>query len=190
LDLQSLSRAIYAHNVVYEGRFKLATATEFRLVISYLMTNLNPVSKRNKIANFSTRVTGVSGKAYIDAADTAARAATTVGQLITATNALTLGIPQKWGVHFEEVDLAAVPPASSAGAYPFDKFAASLLASGENSQVTIPARKDSAVVFESDGVSLVLDDGAAVEDWISAFETVALDEDLHAPNVERMFVTS
>jgi hypothetical protein len=168
----------------------MATHTESRLVISYFMTNENPVTRRNKIATFETRITGVSSKAYQDAADSAARAATTVGTLITKTNALTLGVPKSWGIKFVEVDDAATPPGSGAGVYPFDKFAAALVAAGQNSQITIPARKDSAVTFESDGISLVLADGAAVADWISAFQTVALTEDLLAPNVERMFVVS
>jgi hypothetical protein len=168
----------------------MATHIENRFVISYLMTNQNPKSKRPKIANFETRVTGASVAAFVDAADHAARLATTLGVLYTKTNALSIGVPKSWGVKYVEVDDAAVPPSASAGVYPFDKFAAQLIAGGINSQITIPARKDSAVVFESDGISLELDDGAAVEDWISAFEAVALSEDLVAPNVQRMFVVS
>lgn len=168
----------------------MATHVETVLVIDYLMTNENPKTRRNKIATFTTRVTQVSGQAYVAAADHAARLATTIGDLITATNALSIGVMKSAGIVYRDVDDAAVAPSSSAGVYPFDKFAASLVAAGHNSQITIPARKDSAVTFESDGVSLVLADGAAVADWVAAFQTVALSEDLAAPNVERMFVVS
>lgn len=166
----------------------MAEKLEYRLNISYLMSNINPKSRRNQIANFSTRVTAASAKAYMAAADSAARAATGVGALITATNALSLGVPQDWGVNVSIFDTAAVPPSAGADAYAFDKFAVSLVAAGENSQLTIPARNMSAVVIETDGVSVELADGANVAAFVTALETVGVDEDLNNETVQRMFV--
>jgi hypothetical protein len=163
------------------------TEMQYRLNISYKMSNTNPRSKRPVISTFSTRIGIIAAEAWIDADDSAARAATPVGVLVTKTNALTNGVPLKWGVVGEEVDIAAGDAPDFT--YPFDKFAASLLAGGNNGQITIPGRKDSAVTLESDGVSVSLT-GAAVAAWVTAFEAVALSEDLLAETVERMFVTS
>jgi hypothetical protein len=158
--------------------------------VSYLMTNQNPKSKRPKVATFETRITAAAGKAFVAAADDAARLASSVGSLVTKTNALSLGVPIAWGVKYQVVDGSADAPAADAGVYPFDKFAAQLAAGLDNYQITIPARKDSAVVFESDGVSLDLTDGANVQDWIVAFEAIALGKNGTTPSVERMFVVS
>lgn len=167
----------------------MAEKLEYRLTVSYYMSNTNPKSRRNTIANFACRIKAVSAQAYLAAADTAARAATTVGVLITATNLLTIGIPAAWAVALHVVDLAATPPEPDDFVFSFDKFAASLVAAGENSQITIPARNDGVVTVESDGVSLDLTD-TQVAAWIAAFEAIALDEDLNSPTVNRMFVTS
>lgn len=166
----------------------MAVKAEYRLNISYMMSNQNPKSGQPQVSNFSTRVKTVSATAYFAAADEAARAATTIGALIIATNALCKGVPKSWGVGLAVVDLAAVPPSAGADAYAFDKFAVSLLAAGENSQVTIPARKMSAVTIETNGIDVELADGAAVEDFVSALETVGVDEDLNNETVQRMFV--
>jgi hypothetical protein len=166
----------------------MATKAEYRLNISYMMSNINPKSGKPAISTFSTRIKSVSAAAYFAAADDAARAATTVGALITATNALSKGIPQAWGVGLSVFDLAAVPPSAGADAYMFDKFAVALLAAGENSQLTIPARKMSAVTIETNGIDVELADGAAVAAFVTALETVGVDEDLNAETVQRMFV--
>lgn len=171
-----------------EGNTILATKAEYRLNIAYMMSNTNPKSGQPQISTFSSRIKTVSATAYFAAADDAARAATTVGALITATNALTKGVPKSWGVGLAVVDLAAVPPSPGADAYAFDKFAVAILAAGENSQLTIPARKMSAVTIETNGIDVELADGAAVADFVDALETVGVDEDLNIETVQRMFV--
>lgn len=170
----------------------MAFLLQARMNIRYLMSNENPKSRTNKVAVFSTRITLASALAYTDAADEAARLATTVGALFTATNALSLGVPVSYGVTFDDVNQLASPPDPGDFVFPFDKFAASLhgATTPTNSQITIPARKDSAVTVESNGVSLQLDDGAAVAAWIVAYETVGLNEDLDRVNVEQMFIVS
>jgi hypothetical protein len=85
-------------------------------------------------------------------------------------------------------DTSAVPPSPGADAYAFDKFGVALVAAGENSQITIPARKMSAVTVETNGIDIELADGAAVADFVSALETVGVDEDLNNETVTRMLV--
>jgi hypothetical protein len=165
----------------------MAEKLVYRLNIAYSMSNKNPKSGRAVISTFSTRIKEVSAQAYINAADSAARSASSVGTLIHQTNLLTLGTPMSWGISFDVEETTAVPPLVSDAAYPFDKFAVSLLAAGENSQVTIPARDMSVVTLETDGITVQT--GAAIpDDWITAYEAIALDEDLNSPTVERIFV--
>jgi hypothetical protein len=166
----------------------MAFKAEYRLNISYMMSNINPKSGKNQISTFSTRIKTVSAQAYFAAADETAREATTVGALITATNALCKGVPQSWGVGLGVFDTAATPPSAGADAYAFDKFGVALIAAGENSQITIPARKMSAVTVETNGIDIELADGAAVADFVSALETVGVDEDLNNETVTRMLV--
>jgi hypothetical protein len=165
----------------------MATQLSYFLDVSFLCSNVNPKSKKAVVATFRTRLKPAAAKSYLDAADDAARAATGVGDLIHRTNQMSLGTQYKWGINFEIFEDTAVPPVTGTNAYSFDKYAAALLGAGENSQITIPARDMSVATLESDGVTVAV--GSVVPDaWRTAYELVALNEDLNPVTVQRLFV--
>jgi hypothetical protein len=168
----------------------MATVQENFMQLSYLMSNTNPKTKRQKIASIEWRVPEVSVTNYLAAADDAARAATAIGVLAAATDALTLGVRKGISVGSRFVDSAALPPDPDQFVFPFDKFGIGFAADGENYVTSIPARDDSAVTVGADGVSITLEDGGAVEDWVTAFENIVLSEELAAVTVTRMTITS
>jgi len=168
----------------------MATIQENFLQLSYLMSNTNPKTKRQKLSSIEWRVPEVVVTNYNAAADDAARAATAAGVLIAATDALTLGVRKSVTVGSRYVDSAALPPDPDQFVFPFDKFGVGFAADGENYVTSIPARNDSAVTVGDDGVSVTLADGGAVEDWVTAFEAIVLSEELAAVTVTRMTITS
>lgn len=168
----------------------MATVQENFVEIAYLMSNTNPKTRRQKLSTLRWRIPEVSVTNYQAAADDAARAATAVGGLIAATDALTLGVRKKVTVGSAFVDNAAVPPDPDVFAFPFDKFGIAFAADGENYVTSIPARDTSAIEIGSDGVTVVLDDAGAVAAWVTAFEAIVLSEELAAVTVTQMTITS
>jgi hypothetical protein len=168
----------------------MATVIENFMQISYLMSNTNPKTHRQKISTIEWRIPKVAVTNYNAAADDAARAATAVGVLVAATDALTLGVRKSVVVGSRYVDSAALPPDPDQFVFPFDKFGIGFAADGENYVTSIPARKDSVVTIGDDGVTVTLADGGEVEDWVTAFENLVLSEELAAVTVTRMTITS
>jgi hypothetical protein len=158
--------------------------------ISYLMSNTNPKTKRQKTSVIEWRIPEISVTNYNAAVDDAARAATAVGVLVAATDALTLGTRKQVAVGSRYVDSAALPPDPDAFVFPFDKFGIGFAAAGDNYVTSIPARDDSAITIGDDGVSVTLADGGAVAAWVTAFEAIVLSEELAAVTVTRMTITS
>lgn len=168
----------------------MANNTKYELFVNYLMSDDNAKSKTPKISSFRQRITGASGKSYIDAADDAARAATTAGVLIAAANALCKGVPVAFGVDFtSEVIPKPSPPAVSTFTFASDKLVTHYKGTNDNAHVSIPAFLGTALTMESDGVDVVQADGAAVEDFVNAFEAIALDEDATLTTVQRINVS-
>jgi len=170
----------------------VATELQYFVEVGLAMSNDNPVSKQPKISTWRHRVTAASAKAYFAAADDAARAASDVGVLMAAVDALSEGTKLTYGVRLEIIDGSVAPPDTDAGVYPFDKFAVSEKAGFDHYQNTIPGRNMGGVFVESDGVSIVIGSGAQTQtsDFIDALETVGLGKNGSAVNVERMFVAS
>lgn len=168
----------------------MADVSAWYVFVSFLMSNDNPKSKTNKRATFKQRITGVSGKAYADAADDAARAATTVGALISAVDGLSIVVKDEYGVNFKLlVNPSPTPPDPGDFVFPFEKLVTHYKGGFDNYHVSIPARNEGALTMESDGISVELADGAAVAAFVSAFETVALDEEANVPAIERITIS-
>lgn len=163
------------------------------LTLSFLMSNTNPKTKRQKLSDISYRLPSVEITAYNAAADDAARAATIPGTLIAAVNALTRGVLKKVTAGFVYVDPAAVPPAPDTFTFPFDKFGISFAADGENYVSSIPARDDAAVNIGPDGVSVLITDpawSAATEDFVTIFNDNVLSEEGAAVTITQMTIPS
>lgn len=157
------------------------------LEIDYLTSEISPKTKTPVIAQVSYRISQVAAQAYVAAADAAARAATSVGALITATDNLSLGVFDSARVRYGEIEDTAVAPAADSGVYRFDKFAFKYDANTKNYQVSIPCRDMTAVELESDGVSFDITASAASA-WVTAFEAIGLGDNGYAPNVRNGFV--
>jgi len=171
----------------------MATVQESFLERSWFMSNTNPKTRRQKIATVRWIVPEVVVNNYLAAADDAARAATAAGLLVAAADALSLGVGVKVTVGSAFVDNAAIPPAAGTFVFPFDKFGISYRADGENYVSSIPARKDSAVTMSSDGISVIITDpawSAAVEEFITQFQSIVLSEEGAAATITQITITS
>ncbi len=163
------------------------------LVQSYLMSNTNPKTRRQKLSDIAWRLPSVEITAYNAAADDAARAATIPGQLIAATQALTNGVLKKVTAGFTYVDPTAVAPGPDAKVFPFDKFGISFQADGENYVTSIPGRKGSAVTMGPDGISVLITDpawSAEIEAFIPLFNDNVLSEENAAVLITQITIPS
>lgn len=171
----------------------MATVQENFIERSWFMSNTNPKTRTNKVATVRWRVPEVVVNNYLAAADDAARAATAAGVLIAAADSLSLGVPVKVTVGSAFVDSVAVPPASDAFVFPFDKFGISYRADGEQYVSSIPARDDSAVTMGGDGISVIITDpgwSAAIEAFVGAFEAIVLSEENAAATITQITIPS
>jgi hypothetical protein len=168
----------------------MAVTKEGRLSMGFYMSDTNPKTKTNKVATVAFRVTSASVDAYNAAADSAARAATTIGELIDALENLTLGVLKNATVGYVyEENLA--PPASDTFAFEFDKFLISLRDDVNNSPVktSIPARNDAAIVIESDGTTVDIT-APDMSTYVDLLHTVMLSEDANAVTALRAVISS
>jgi len=168
----------------------MAIVKKGRLNVAIFMSDTNPKTKTNKVANVAYRVTSASVDAYNAAADDAARSATAIGGLITALEDLTLGVTKSVDVGYVyEQNLA--PPASDTFAFEFDKFLISLRDDISSAPVrtSIPARNDSAIVIESDGTTVSITD-VDMSTYTDALHAVMLSEDGNAVTALRATISS
>jgi len=160
-----------------------------KITFSTWMSDVNAKSKTNKVASVSYYVTAASVTAYNAAADDAARAATTIGALLTTFQDLTLGVTKSVEVGFEyRSNLAA--PAADTFAFEFDKFLISSRDAVNNKAVksSIPARKDSAIVIESDGTTVDITQ-PDMSDYVTAYNAIVLSDSFNAVNVQRASIS-
>lgn len=168
----------------------MATVKKGRLNVSIYMSETNPKTKTNKVANVGYFVTAASVTAYNAAADDAARSATAIGTLITALEDLTLGVVKSVEASFVyEQNLA--PPVADTFAFDFDKFLISARDNINSHAVksSIPARDDADIVIQSDGVSVDIT-APDMSTFVAAYEAIVLSEDLNAVSVLRATITS
>jgi len=173
----------------------MATIKTGKFSHTWYMSDKNPGKITNKTSTTEHYCSAANVTAYNAAADDAARAATAIGALITAENALTLGITLKVEAGFSYVDTLAFPPGVDDMAYAFDKIGVSFRADGESYVSSIPARvKDNAVVgIGPDGINIVISGPAATDEvlaYVEAFNTVVLSEEAAAVTISGMNVRS
>jgi len=127
-----------------------------------------------KLSRVAVRVDATDGKAFVAAADTAARSATKVGLLLIAISNLTLNNPnavKARGVDSQFVNDAFVFPVPEDDAYISNKlnvsYSTSLGGLPRQNQFTIPMRDPAEYTMESNGVNVVLEDGADIEDLVT-----------------------
>jgi len=161
--------------------------------ISWLMSNTNPKTRRQKLSTIEYRVPSILITNYNAAADDTARAATVLGGLIAAADGLSRGVLKKVTAGFTYVDPAAAPPAPDTFTFPFDKFGISFSADGENYVSSIPARDDAAVNIGPDGVSVIITDpgwSTATQTFVEAFNANVLSEESAAVTITQMTIPS
>lgn len=174
---------------------KMATLKQARISHTWYMSDKNPGKVTNKTSTTEHYVAAADAAAYIAAADDAARAATEVGALIAAENALSLGVTLKVEVTTAFTDSLAFPPGAEDMVYAFDKIGTSFRADGESYVSSIPGRvKDNAVVgISADGININIDGPGATDEvlaYIEAFNTVVLSEEGAAVTITGMNVRS
>jgi len=172
----------------------MATIKVGKVTHSWFMSEKNPGKPTNKVASVDHYVLAAAVTAYNAAADDAARAATAIGLLLAAENALTKGVSVQVLVGFSYFDTLAFPPAASEFAYPFDKIGVSFRADGENYVSSIPARvTDNAIIgISGDGININIGAGVTdeIEAYIEAFNAVVLSEEQAAVTISGMNVKS
>lgn len=171
----------------------MATIKLGKVTHSWFMSEKNPGKPTNKVASVDHYVSAAAVTAYNAAADDAARAATLIGALIAAEDALTLGVTAKVDVGFVYTDSLQIPPTPGQFAFAFDKIGVSFRADGENYVSSIPARtKDNAVLgVGGDGVTVNIGTGVTneVEAYVEAFNAVVLSEEGAGVTINGMTIT-
>jgi len=127
-----------------------------------------------KLGRVGLRVSAADGRAFVAAADTAARSATKVGLLLSAVSNLTLDNPnaiKSRGVDSSFVNDGFAFPATTLDAYLSNKlnvgYVTTLGGLPRNNQFTIPMRDVAEYALESNGINVVLDDGADIADLVT-----------------------
>lgn len=127
-----------------------------------------------RLGRVELQVSETDGKAFVAAADTAARSATKVGLLLSSVSNLTLDNPnaiQARGVDSSFVNDGFAYPATTLDAYLSNKlnvsYATTLGGLPRNLQFTIPMRDPAEYSLESNGINVVLEDGADIEDLVT-----------------------
>lgn len=173
----------------------MATIKTARISHTWYMSDKVPGKPTNKTSTTEHYVSAASAAAYVAAVDDAARAATAVGALITAENALSLGVTLKVEVSTAFVDSLAFPPGEEDFVYSFDKIGVSYRADGESYVSSIPGRvKDNAVIgISADGININIQAPNATNEvlaYIEAFNSVVLSEEGGSPTITGMNVRS
>jgi hypothetical protein len=130
------------------------------------------VDSRKKTSVHAINVSTADAKAYVAAADEAARAATEVGVYFDAVMALSNGAASDRGIRYNTKDNALVIPPVDDEIFGFDKLTVGWSSGLENFSLTIPARKMDAIEVVARNGDIDMATGAA-QDWIQAFLDVA-----------------
>lgn len=167
----------------------MAVVKEGRLTVGIYMSETNPKTKTNKVSTMAFRVSSASVDAYNAAADDAARAATTIGNWLSALENLTKGVLKDVQVGYQ-YDQNLAPPDPDTFALDKDKF---LVSSRDttNSQpvkLSIPARNDAAIVIESDGITIDITQ-TDMADFVSHYQTIARSQDGNTVEVLRAVIS-
>ena len=145
---------------------------------------------RQKITEVRFRVPTTEAQTYINALTQILKDATEVGQMLLSFEDLSAGTMIGKGVELVTIDDAAAFPAPDDNVYNFDKLLVSYKASGVGYNITIPSRDDDAYTVATDGVTVILADGAAVEDFVTRFNALVLSKYGVQGTVEEITVVS
>jgi hypothetical protein len=119
-------------------------------------------------------VSPTNAKAYVAAADTAARAATNVGQLITAASAMSEGVPVIWAVKaaFNQEEGEPIPD----NVLRNNKIVMHMRSAGRGLVLSVPARNPASFLQKENSIELVLDDPTEMDTFVTALNTWVVDQ--------------
>ncbi len=130
------------------------------------------IDNLNRNSSYTVRITAAAAQAYAAAQDANGRAATTIGVLIAAVDALTNCTVTTRGIVYVERDNAAV--AASTGVFRGNKFVTGFSGSGRNFVTSLAGRNEE--VVNLNGLDVVIIGGSlATTNYVAAFNAVALD---------------
>jgi len=135
------------------------------------------------------RVASADAAAYFGALTQILKDATDLGQLFLSFEDLAEGTFRGKGVELVTIDDAITFPAPDDNVYGFDKLMVSYVAGGNSYNLSIPTRDDDAYTVATDGITLILDDGALVEDFVTRFNGLVLSKYGTAGTVEEITVS-
>jgi len=167
----------------------MAVVKEGKVTVSIYMSELNPKTKTNKVSTMTIFCLAAAVTAYNAAADDAARAITLIGEWLVTIDDLTLGDLKSVDVGFVyEQNLA--PPVATTFALDKDKFLVSSrdTVNSQAAKISIPARNDSAIVIDSDGVTVDIT-SPDMSTFVSAYEAIARSNDGNALQVLRAVIS-
>lgn len=172
----------------------MATIKKGKLDIALYMSNTNPKTRREKVSNITYFVKSTAVDAYNAAADDSARAATTVGELISAVEGLGQGVLKSVDVGYVYAT-GNTPPDSGSFVFPFDKLLVQSqdVVNGKAVTSSIPARNNAHVTVGSDGVSVLIsgaDETDEVSAFIIAYESIVLSNDANDVAVDQITISS
>ena len=132
-------------------------------------------------------VTEAAAQLYFAAADEAARAATTVGVLMTRTIAMQSGFVREKSVTLVEInDAEFANPGDTV--LRGNKLNVGIHAGIKNSVFNIPCRSNSAYTQVEDSLNCQLDTPVAMTNFISAYEAIGVDSNGNAATITRVTV--
>jgi len=151
-------------------------------IVEQFLASVQVGDSANKLASGSVRVSPADARAYIAAANQAARDATDVGLLLDSmidiTRAAGTNGYKKWSVEANFINDAFVYPDEDAGIYNSNKW--KVTGSTTNNGLPaidtfyIPQYLVTGIDMESDGISANLDDGGIVENLVTQVLATAL----------------
>jgi len=136
------------------------------------------------------RVGSVDAAAYFGAVTQILKDATELGLFFLSIEDLAEGTFRGKGVELVTIDDAIGFPAPDDNVYGFDKLLVSYVAGGNGYHLSIPTRDDANYTVATDGITVILTDGAMVEDFVTRFATVVLSKYGTAGTVSEIIVSS
>jgi len=136
------------------------------------------------------RVTSTDANTYFTALTQILKDATEIGQFFLSIEDLAEGTFRGKGIELVTIDDAIGFPAPDDNVYGFDKLLVSYSAGGNNYHLSIPTRDDAVYSVATDGITVILADGAEVEDFVTRFATVVLSKYGDPGTVTQIIVSS
>lgn len=136
-------------------------------------------------------VDATEAESWLDAADNAARLATTLGAWLEDVSQHSACEILYFGVSKRDVEDTITYPSDESNIFNFDQFGVSYSVNGRARQFTIPGRTDAAVNMASDGITVQDDTGGTqvTQDMVGGIASVLVSEvDASAASYNKMTV--